>query len=114
MSEMDFLPIIFASSGRPHPKAKEFISDLSAAISDFRGIPAERLYFYITKRLSCALQKALINSFHKKISIIHSKANGPTIHAPEINDNSVLASDYINCDSGIPTNLLNLFDVDQE
>jgi hypothetical protein len=48
-AHMDFLPIIFASSGRPHPKAKEFISDLSAAISDFRGIPAERLYFYITK-----------------------------------------------------------------
>ena len=113
-AHIDFLPIIFASSGRPHPRAREFISDLSVAISDFRRIPAERLYFYITKRLSCALQKALFNSFHKKISIIHSKANGPTIHAPDINDQSVLASDYMNCDSGVPMDLLNLFDVDHE
>jgi hypothetical protein len=113
-AHIDFLPIIFASSGRPHPKAKEFISDLSVAISDFRGIPAERLYFYITKRLSCALQKALYNSFHKKISLIHSKANGPTIHALDINDHSVLASDYINCSFGVQMDLLNFFDVDQE
>ena len=113
-AHIDFLPIIFASSGRPHPKAKEFISDLSVAISDFRGIPAERLYFYITKRLSCALQKALFNSFHKKISIIHSKANGPAINAPDINDQSVLASDYMNCDSGVPVDLLDHFDVNQD
>jgi hypothetical protein len=113
-AHIDFLPIIFASSGRPHPKAKEFISDLSVAISDFRGIPAERLHFYITKRLSCALQKTLYNSFHKNISIIHSKANGPTIHAPDINDQSVLTSDYMNCTSSDQMDLLNLFDVEQE
>jgi hypothetical protein len=99
-AHLDFLPLIFASSGRPHSAAKGFISDLTIAISQFRNIPPTTLHLFIRKRLSCALQKALAGSFNKKIFLIHSKSNGPSTSAPEINDQAIMDSNYINyCDS---------------
>ena len=106
LARMDFLPVIFTSSGRPHLNAKEFIYDLVLSISQFRKIPPTCLHFYITKRLSCVLQKALLNSFNKKISLIHSRANGPSTSNLEINDHAIIDSEYINIGPD-DTNLLN-------
>jgi hypothetical protein len=75
-NNLDFLPMVFESTGYADGVVIGFIDKLAAHASEVRMIPKEVVYKYWIKRISVTLQKALCTAMFKKVLTVTNRANG--------------------------------------
>ena len=69
-NNLEFLPLIFENTGRMHPKTELFLDEVISFMNiDARGRSALQFYWYA--KLSCALQKVIVNAILSKSRIIN-------------------------------------------
>jgi hypothetical protein len=69
---LSFLPIIFETTGRIHPKSLEFFDCLAAHAAEVKKIDKGIVYGYIMNKLSCTLQKSIAETINSRLH----KVNG--------------------------------------
>jgi hypothetical protein len=79
-NNMDFLPIIFKSTGYMDAIVTGLIDRVAEHASDTRCIPKEVIYKYWVKRLSVTQQKALCTAMFRKILAATNKGHGGVGH----------------------------------
>ena len=80
---LSFLPIIFESTGRVHPKAMEFFKDIAKHKEEITKIPKDRTYGWMMNRLSCVLMHAIAKCLNTKIAAITSHISRAQETRPE-------------------------------
>ena len=81
---MDFLPIIFESTGYMDGVVTGLIDRVAEYASETRCIPKEVIYKYWVKRLSVTQQKALCTAMFRKVLAATNKGHGGVGHLEAI------------------------------
>jgi hypothetical protein len=68
---LSFLPIIFESTGRAHPKTLEFIDSISEHAAEVKRIDKGIIFGFIMNKLSCTLQKGIGDTISSRLSTIN-------------------------------------------
>jgi hypothetical protein len=83
-NHMDFLPIIFESTGYMDGVVTGLIDRVAEYASETRCIPKEVIYKYWVKRLSVTQQKALCTAMFRKVLAATNKGHGGVGHLEAI------------------------------
>jgi hypothetical protein len=72
-NDLEFLPLIFETTGKMHPKTETFLDRTVAEIVNTRDHPGVRsvLQFYWFARVSCCLQKCIADSILSKSRVVN-------------------------------------------
>ena len=68
---LSFLPIIFETTGRVHPKAEKFVEALAEFASEEKKIEKGTIFAFMMNKLSSVLQKHLAESINSRVSTIN-------------------------------------------
>ena len=68
---LSFLPIIFETTGRAHPKALDFIEAMSAHAAEVKRIDKGIVFAFIMNKLSCTLQKCIAETISSRLNTIN-------------------------------------------
>lgn len=68
---LSFLPIIFETTGRIHPKALEFFSAIADHASQVKRIDKGIIFAFMMNRLSCVLQKHMAGIISSRVNTIN-------------------------------------------
>ena len=69
----EFYPLVFETSGAIHQGVEKFLKDRAREAADIKNLPMGTLYTYMLKRLSCALQKGIVQVLNGRIGTAISK-----------------------------------------
>ena len=72
-NNLSFLPIIFETSGRPHPDVVKFVRAMADECAEAKGVPADIIYGYVMNSLSCVLQRGLANSINGRVNTLNGR-----------------------------------------
>lgn len=74
---LSFLPIIFETTGRIHPRAVKFLESLAEHAAVVKGIKYSIVFGFIMNKLSCMFQKLIAETLNSRVNAI----NGRLTHA---------------------------------
>ena len=70
---LSFLPIIFESTGRMHPKALEFFDSLAAHAAEVKRIDKSIIFAYMMNHMSCTLQKCIAETIISRANKLNGR-----------------------------------------
>ncbi len=72
-NNLSFLPIIFETSGRPHPDVVKFVRAMADECAEAKGVSADIIYGYVMNSLSCVLQRGIANSINLRVNTLNGR-----------------------------------------
>jgi hypothetical protein len=70
---LSFLPIIFETTGRPHPTVVKFVRSMAEDCEEVKKISKDIIYGYVMNSLSCVLQRGIANAINVRVSTLNGR-----------------------------------------
>ena len=91
-NKLGFLPIIFESTGRVHPKSLELFKTIANKAEESTRIHSENLMCYLMNNLSCTLQRSISTAIISRMRTINSH-NSQVINSYDMSHTAVFTHD---------------------